>query len=256
MDKPVTLIIGLGQTVGEAIAQRFAESGHDVLAVDPSQSLLDDLAKTVDVPVAVHHGPTHTQLGLRNAMAAALEAYGRIDNVVCTPKLPQPDALLDLDMDDFEEAVLESISGAVKALRIFTTEMLANPEEIENAAGRKLQSGSFTFVLSLNALLIEAGWFTESITQNALLGVVRSASIELAPHNIRVNAITALRPRAEKRETWLKDRTPAGRTALAEEIGEAAFFLASASTAIITGESLTLDGGRRNLSGLMPEESD
>jgi len=256
MEKPVTLIIGLGQTVGEAIAQRFAEGGHAILAVDPSQALLDDLAKTVDVPVATHHGPTHTQLGIRNAMAAALEAYGRIDNVVCTPKLPQADALLDLEMDDFEEAVLESISGAVKALRIFAKEMISNAEEPESAADRNRQSGSFTFVLSLNALLTESGWFTESVTQNALLGVVRSASIELAPHNIRVNAITALRPRAEKRETWLKARTPAGRTALAEEIGEAAFFLASASTAIMTGEALTLDGGRRNLSGLMPEEAD
>ena len=40
MDKPVTLIIGLGQTVGDAVARRFLDEGHAVLAVDPDAPTL------------------------------------------------------------------------------------------------------------------------------------------------------------------------------------------------------------------------
>ena len=65
-----------------------------------------------------------------------------------------------------------------------------------------------------------------------------------------------MRPRAEGREPWLKDRTPMGRPSLAEEIAETAAFLASPNSAIITGEAITLDGGRRFLSGLVVSEDD
>ena len=43
MDKPVTLIIGLGKTVGESVARRFLDEGHAVLAVDPDTAALDEL---------------------------------------------------------------------------------------------------------------------------------------------------------------------------------------------------------------------
>ncbi|MEM9225125.1 MAG: SDR family oxidoreductase [Pseudomonadota bacterium] len=256
MEKPVTLIIGLGQTVGEAIAKRFDEGGHNVLAVGPDQALLDDLGKTVGDQVARHHGPIHTRLGLRNAMAAGLEAYGHINNIICTPALPPADSLMGLEIDTFEDTVLESLSGAVKTLRVFVEEMISARGELENTADRFGQAGSFTFVLSLAAARPQPGWFSESVVQNAVLGVVKSAAMELAEHAIRVNTIVALRPRAEGREPWLKDRTPVGRAALPEEIAEAAYYLAGSGSAIVTGEALYLDGGRQHLSGLMVRDGE
>ncbi|MEL7130713.1 MAG: SDR family oxidoreductase, partial [Pseudomonadota bacterium] len=52
-------------------------------------------------------------------------------------------------------------------------------------------------------------------------------------------------------ENWLKQRTPLKRAALADEIAEAAAYLASPRSAIVTGETLTLDGGRRQLGGVL-----
>jgi NAD(P)-dependent dehydrogenase (short-subunit alcohol dehydrogenase family) len=68
---------------------------------------------------------------------------------------------------------------------------------------------------------------------------------------IRVNAVSAIRPRAEKNELWLKARTPLKRAALADEIAEAVGFLASPGAAIITGETLIMDGGRLQLGGTL-----
>ena len=256
MDKPVTLIIGLGKTVGESVARRFLDEGHAVLAVDPDNAALDELRKTAGDKVAYHHGAIHTKLGLRNAMAAALETYNFIDNVVCIPPLPDPDRLLRLEMEDFEAVLMKTVRGAVQALRVFTPEMIAERPETENAADRSRQTGTFTFVLSLGARMSQPGWFSESVSQHAILGIVKAAAIELADEAVRVNAIIALRPRDEGREPWLKDRTPLGRPSLAEEIAETAAFLSNPNSAIITGEAITLDGGRGLLSGLVERGED
>ena len=255
MDKPVTLIIGLGETVGDAVARRFLEEGHSVLAVDPDAQLLEELRKTAGDKIAYHHGAIHTKLGLRNAMAAALETYSFVDNVVCLPPLPEPDRLLDLEMEDLESVLMKTVRGAVQTLRVFTPELIAERPEVENAAARSRQTGTFTFVLSLGATMTQPGWFSESVSQHAILGIVKAAAIELADEAVRVNAVVALRPRAEGREPWLRDRTPMGRASLAEEIAETAVFLSNSNSAIITGEAITLDGGRRLLSGMI-ERSD
>lgn len=256
MDKPVTLIIGLGKTVGDAVARRFLDEGHAVLAVDPDARLLEELKKTAGEKMAYHHGVTHTKLGLRNAMAAALETYHFVDNVVCIPPLPEPDRLMDLDMEDFETVLMKTARGAVQTLRVFTPELIAERPEAENAADRTRQTGTFTFILSLGASMAQPGWFSESVSQHAIMGIIKAAAIELAPEAVRVNAVIALRPRAEGREPWLQERTPMGRPSLAEEIAETATFLASPNSAIITGEAITLDGGRRFLSGLIESDDD
>lgn len=254
MEKPVTLIIGLGKTVGDAIARRFLDAGHSVLAVDPDAKLLEELKKTAGDKMAYHHGATHTKLGLRNAMAAALETYEFVDNVVCIPPLPEPDRLLDLEMEELEAILLKTVRSAIQTLRVFTPELIAERPVTENAADRSRQTGTFTFVLSLAAQMAQPGWFSESVTQHAVLGIVKAAAIELASEAVRVNAIVALRPRAEGNEPWLRDRTPMGRASLAEEIAETAAFLSSSNSAIITGETITLDGGRRLLSGVIERD--
>lgn len=254
MDKPVTLIIGLGKTVGDAIARRFLEEGHSVLAVDPDASVLEELRKTAGDKIAYHHGAIHTKLGLRNAMAAALETYSFVDNVVCIPALPEPDLLLELEMDDLEAVLMKTVRGAVQTLRVFTPELIAERPETENAADRSRQTGTFTFVLSLGAKMAQPGWFSESVSQHAILGIVKAAAVELADEAVRVNAVVALRPRAEGREPWLQDRTPMGRASLAEEIAETAVFLSNPNSAIITGEAITLDGGRQLLSGMIERD--
>jgi NAD(P)-dependent dehydrogenase (short-subunit alcohol dehydrogenase family) len=80
---------------------------------------------------------------------------------------------------------------------------------------------------------------------------MKAGALELAEHAIRVNAVVAIRPREERSETWTARRVPLGRAALADEIAEAARYIASPQAAYLTGQSLILDGGRSTLSGLL-----
>jgi NAD(P)-dependent dehydrogenase (short-subunit alcohol dehydrogenase family) len=256
MEKPATILLGLGRTVGEAIAQRFLSEGHSVLAVDPDQPLLDELNKTTGGKVEQLHSNVHTKLGLKNALSAAREAFGRVDHVVAVPQLPDQDHALTLDMEDFDDSVSRTIRAALETLRVFTDAMLEHREDPGSSVERARQVGSFTFVLSLAAQLAQEGHFSESVTQQSIYAIVKAASVELAPKGIRVNAVIALRPRSEDQESWLKSRTPAGRAAIAEEIAEAAVFLSAPSVAIMTGQAIVLDGGRQRLSGLVLKKND
>ena len=250
MAAPVTAIIGLGREVGSALARRFDQAGHKLMVADGDAERLEKALSGVAEGTASHLGDLHTTLGLRNCLAATLEAHGRVDHVVCIPPIPDADTLEALDLERFDKTLAKTTRAAVLVMRIFS-EQFRDQEELEPAEIVRIrQSGTITFVLNLSGQLSDSGKFSEAVTQASLLGVMRAGALELAAHAVRCNAISALRPRAEAAEPWIKTRTPLGRAALADEIAEAALYLSSSQSAIITGETITLDGGRSALSGI------
>lgn len=255
MDKPVTLILGLGQLTGEAVARRFVEEGHAVIACDPQMKRVERVADNLRDKAIVQHEELHTRIGVKNCLAAAIEAYGHVDHIISVPPIPPNLALSDVDIDEFERLHMRTVRGAVLTLQLFEKHVAHRLEQDSDALARRAQYGSVTFILSLAAQQINQGDFADAVVQHAIVGVMRAAAIELAPKRIRSNAICALRPRAESAEQdWLKQRTPLGRAGLADELAEAALYLSLPTSAIITGETLTMDGGRARLSGVISQD--
>ncbi len=250
MAAPVTIILGLGRDAGAACGRVFLEAGHHVVLADPSAERLEKANDALSGRAAIHHSELHTHLGVRNALASATEVHGRVDHLVILPPVPKAAGLMEMDAEQINGLSKSARSGAL-ALKLFAETLDNQDEEGGVTVDRARQRGSATFVLSLSAQLSDPGRFNEAVAQNAVLGVMRAGALDLADRGIRCNAIAAVRPRAETGEPWLKQRTPLGRAALADEIAEAALFLSSPSAAIITGETLTLDGGRRALNGLL-----
>ena len=150
MAAPVTTILGLGREVGGAIARRFDESGHKLMIADPNVARLEKLATKLTDGAATHHGDLHTKLGLRNCLAATIEAFGRVDNILLIPPIPEPDTLTDMEMDRFDKSLAKTTRGAVLALRIFSEHFSEQQEEPGSGIDRVRQNGTFTFILSLS----------------------------------------------------------------------------------------------------------
>ena len=251
MATPVSLVLGLGREVGEATARRFHDAGHKVLAAGSDDDRVDEAREALPDDVSTFHGDLNTKLGLRNAITDADEAFGRIDNAVIIPRLPGEDVLTDAKEDVLEKTVSKPLSAAVQGIRLLADRMREQePMEI-GTISRVRQRGTITFVLAHTAVSGMPGQFSERLLQGALLSAVKASALELAEDTIRVNAILAIRPRAETTEPFLSQRTPLRRAALADEIADAALYLCSPQAAIVTGTTLTLDGGRSLLSGLM-----
>ena len=114
--------------------------------------------------------------------------------------------------------------------------------------------GSIINLSSLSALRTQPQLLGYSISCAAVEQMTRSLAVALAPRGIRVNAIAfasvmsaslqaALKENPEWRES-IEASTPLGRIASADELAEAAHFLASDASGFMTGQVLTLDGGR------------
>ncbi len=251
MGEPVTLVLGLGREVGNAVARTFQDDGHRILVADPLEERLESARGALEDGAATYHGDLHSRLGLRNAITAALEAFGRIDNAVIIPEIEDGDQLLDFAQEKFEKALARSARGAALALRVIA-ERLLEQEDLPQAGVQRIpQKGTITFVLGYAAIASMPGRFTESVGQHAILGVMKAGALELAEHAIRVNAVIAIRPREERSETWTARRVPLGRAAKSDEIAEAVRYIASPQAAFLTGQSLILDGGRSTLSGML-----
>lgn len=252
MEKPVTLILGLGLQTGEAIARRFYEAGHAVIACDPQPKRVERVADSLRDRAIVQHEELHTRIGLKNCLSTAIETYGQVDHLVCIPPAVPAMPLTELETGEFDKLQLRAVRGAVMTLQIFEKHVAARVEEAGDTIGRRAQMGTVTFIMSLSARQMNYGDFGDAVVQNAILGVMQAGAVELAPKRIRVNAICALRPRAESVESeWLKKRTPMGRASQPDEIADAALYLSQPASAIITGETLVMDGGRTRLSGLI-----
>ncbi len=250
MAQPTTLILGLGREIGEAVARRFFEAGHNIMAADPSMERVEQARGDLSDRIALYHGEFDTLRELRNCMTRAVEAFGGINNIVSIPPLGEAGTLASIRSRVFSEAIGRTAAGAALTLRTFAERRAALAEEEVARAEQVRHAGTVTFILSTLADASQPGHFTQSVSQASVLAVMRAASVELGGSGLRTNAIVAIRPRAADTEDWLRARTPLGRAALSDEIAEAALFLASPASAIISGETLRLDGGRARLDGV------
>ena len=253
-DRVAVIIGGAGQT-GLACARRFVSGNWSVLLVDRDQDRLERAVDEAGDDLVTHLDRLDTRIGVKNALAAGLEAFGRVDALVmvCDPPVAAP--MMQIGAEAYDRAIASGGRMALLAVQTFARQFIEQIEEETAGADRTPRGYSITFVTGLEAETSDPDGFLSSVSQSAVLAIVRAASVELARQRVRVNAIIALRPRAETLEArFLKDRTPTGRAALPDEIAEAALYLASPGAASTVGTVLRLDGGRQRLNGVMPRD--
>lgn len=236
------LVTGGAQGIGAVVAARLAAAGARgaVLDLHPAQALPPGWSSTaVDVRDA---GAT------AQAVAAAGRELGRLDVVVAAAGVVPPwTSLADLRLAEWDDVLAVNVRGLVATLQA--------------AAPLMGDGGSFVAVGSLNSWRGDPNLMSYVASKHAVLGVVRSAALELGPSGIRVNAVgpgpvatDALLGRLERRhaaggpspEQALADagrRTALGRTATVDEVASAVLLLASPLSSGITGHLLPVDAG-------------
>lgn len=253
MRPPSVVILGVGRGSGLACARRFAGEGWSVTIVDGNHKTLeqarDDLGKSANYL----HEDQSTRLGLKNALSGTLEQYDGLDVVLNIPPLPPEIPLEEIDFGQFSKDLEQTVLSAMMAGQIFGSEMIREIKEHEANTEKPPYPKSFLQILSISAALGDVGAPGRFVTQSSVLSVMKALALELAPHSIRSNAVVSVRPISEAADSWVKQRTPLGRSAKAREIADSAFFLASEKSNFMTGQSLRLDGGRSLLNGVIKD---
>jgi NAD(P)-dependent dehydrogenase (short-subunit alcohol dehydrogenase family) len=230
----VALVSGAASGIGAAIAARFRAEGARVASLDVSPCTASDHAVVADL---------RSFDALKQAIAEVTAKLGPPDILVHAGAASFPGGIFDTDPATFFDLYDVNVVGGVRLLQLCVP-------------GMRARGGAIVMLSSINADFATPSLAAYAATKGALNNLVQTAALELAPDNIRVNAIApasvdtpALRASFERSGDADQARTrniarhPLGRLGEAEDVAELALFLASDRSRWITGSIYAIDGG-------------
>ena len=237
------LVTGAGSGIGAASAQAFAAAGARVALVDLNP---DGLARTRDRLAGDGHlsliADVSATSSVNEFFAKIEHEFGRLDFAHNNAGVELPhNKLADIPEADFDRSLAVNLKSVWLCLRRELPIMLAQ------GAGAIVNTASVT---SMVAVPMIGAYAT---AKHGLIGLTKTAALEYAEHNIRINAVCPGATRTgllERRlaeqpelESVYASKHPIGRLAEPDEVAAAVLWLCSSSASFTTGHALALEGG-------------
>lgn len=245
------IVTGGANGIGLAIGRHLADKGANVMFADIDE---DALAAQLgeygeDGPIRYFAGDLREKLTLANLLSATLDAFDSVDILVNASRQVVASDPLNPDDDAVDLLLQQNLMTALRLSQLVAKRMIKQSEGEEETTG-----GAIINLSSIAAGRAHPELLAYSISSAAIDQMTKSMALTLAPHNIRVNALAfgsvmsrslqqALKDSAECRDD-IEAHTPLGRIAACSELVEAVQFLASDAAGFMTGQIVTLDGGR------------
>lgn len=182
--------------------------------------------------------------------AETVKRFKKIDGLVNAAGINRPGPIQNMTDADWSAVIAVNLTAAFLLSRAVARHM------IDQRYGRIIHIGSTASQTSA------AGLAAYSASKHGLVGLVKGMACDLAPHGITVNAVCPGNTETEMLDTVINERarsqgkkpeevreemmrkTPLGRLGRPEDVAAAVLFLLSEEAEYITGQSLTVDGGR------------
>jgi gluconate 5-dehydrogenase len=239
----VALVTGAWRGLGFAIAKGLAHAGATVVLNGRRPAELAAAAKVL-TEAGLHAATAVFDVTDAAAIKRAIDgieaSYGHLDIVVNNAGIQRRKPIVEFPKQDWDDVIATNLTAP------FLVSQAALPAMIARRSGK---------IINIASLMSDLGRPTVvpyTAAKGGVRQLTRGMAVELAPHNIQVNAIApgyfatemnrALLDNAEF-DAWVKKRTPAGRWGQPDEIAGLAVFLASAAADYVTGQMITIDGG-------------
>jgi 7-alpha-hydroxysteroid dehydrogenase len=247
------VVTGAANGVGLAIARHFVESGANVVFADRDEARLEKELGEIgseESNVRIFAGDLREKLAVANLLSATIGDFDQVDILVnASRQMMQSDPLSEQD-DAVELLLKQNLLTALRLSQVFARRMIQQSEGDDDSG----PAGSIINLSSIAARRTHPGLLAYSISAAATDQMTRSLAVALAPHRIRVNAVAfgsvmsaSLHGTLKEHEEFRDDitrHTPLNRIAAASELAEVVQFLASDGSGFMTGQILTVDGGR------------
>lgn len=245
--KPVALVTGAAQGIGKACAEALAEDGYHVVLADVQESVKDAAAALGGTGLICDMADPAAITAMFDRIEGEI---GPVAALVNNAGVAMPGGFLDYDLDAFERVININLRGVFVALQ---------------RAGRTMVDrgikGAIVNMSSINALVAIPSIPAYCASKGGVMQLTKSASLALAQHGVRVNAVgpgsidtemmagVNADPGAMK---MVMSRTPMLRVGTPQEIANVVAFLCSDKASYITGETIYVDGGRIGMNYLSP----
>jgi len=242
--KHTVLITGSSRGIGAAIARAFAREGHRVVLhyrknESAARTLLEEL-RAEDCSVALVQGDVSNEAEAGEIVRQAERAFGFVDVLVNNAGIALPNQLVtDTSAADWSRVFGVNMDGMFFVTRAVLPDMVSN------------QRGSIVNISSMWGVTGGSCEVAYSASKAAVIGFTKSLAKEVAPSGIRVNCVApgfvstemTAGLDAETVEA-IREETPLVKLGTPEDIASAVLFFALEGASFITGQTLSVDGGR------------
>ncbi|WP_299138648.1 SDR family oxidoreductase [uncultured Tateyamaria sp.] len=246
------IVTGAANGIGLAIARHFADRGANVMCADMDEKrLADELGDVAEEGnIRYFAGDLRQRLTIANLVSATIDAFDEIDILVNASRQVTETHALDPEDDTVATLFEQNVMTALRLSQQVARRMIKQGE------GRSADEsiGSIVNLSSIAAHQTRPELLGYSIALAGLEQMTRSMALALAPHRIRVNAVAfgsvmsaSLKSSIGDRPDWrdeIENHTPLHRIASPTELVHAVQFLASDGSGFVTGDVMTVDGGR------------
>ncbi|MBQ4822547.1 SDR family NAD(P)-dependent oxidoreductase [Aquimarina sp. MMG016] len=242
----IVMVTGAGSGIGAATAKYFAKYQAKIVVSDikeeKAQNVVDEIKNEGGEAVVITANVAKYD-EVEQLISKTVEQFGQLDVIVNNAGIgPRNMAKTgEYTLEDWDSVIAVNQTGVFYCMKLALQQMM------------KQGHGNIVNIASLAGLKASLNNLSYSASKFAVVGMTKSAALEYATKNIRINAVCpgytesalldkllSVRPDMDQ---MLKSVIPMKRYGLAEEIAEAVVWLASDSTKFITGQTITLDGG-------------
>jgi len=246
------IVTGAANGVGLAIGRHFVEQGANVMFCDMDDAALEhELGTDAREGTAIRYfaGDLRKKLTIANLISATVDAFERIDIVVNAARQVLESDPLNPDDDSVALLMEQNMMTALRLSQAAARRMIKQAEGQEEGP-----VGAIVNLSSIAARRTLPEFLAYSVSSAAADQMTRSLAVALAPKRIRVNSVAfgsvmsaSLKGSLKAHEEFRGDivnHTPLHRIASPSEVCDAVQYLASDASAFVTGQVITVDGGR------------
>jgi len=239
LENKIAIVTGSASGIGQAIAEKFISEGASVVFSDVNgdDSLITKFGeKALFVKCDVSKSDE-----VENLIKKTVEHFGRVDVMVNNAGVGGLGGILDITDENWEKIININLSGTMFGMR-----------ESAKAMKAKEIKGSIINLSSILGTVGLGGAIAYCASKGGVVQLTHAGSLDLAPHNIRVNAIAPGFIETNMTRDVLKMKefndmvtssTPLGHVGKVEDIANAALYLASDEANYVTGTVVYVDGG-------------
>lgn len=246
------IVTGAASGIGAATARRLVAEGANVLLTDIQDEVGSDLASELGWRAAYRHCNVANESDVAAAVITAAERWGRLDIMHNNAGFGGASGPIETT----------TASGWASTLEVLLTSVFYGTKHATPAM-RESGGGSIINTASVCGLQAGIGSHAYTVAKHGVVGLTRSTALELAEHDIRVNAVcpgyiatglsagramsdigeVEMAERLDKARDWGDDAQPINRMGEADDIAAAVAWLASNDSAWVTGTTQVIDGG-------------
>ena len=242
LDGKVALVTGAASGLGEATALRFAHEGARVAGLDLVDAPRWDEVSEASPGTTYHVASVTDEDAVAAAVAAVLEAHGRLDVVVNSAGVAGGGPVHLVPLEEFRRVTGVNLDGTFLVCKHAVVPMMEQ------------RSGSIVNIASVEGIEGTEGGSAYNASKGAVVLLTKNMAIDYGRLGIRVNCIcpgfidtpmfrtVILGGMGDIAEKY-RERHQLGRFGRPEEIASAALFLASDDASFVTGHALVVDGG-------------